>query len=472
MIMVLVTLVGLAFGKVDPQHVHLSLSSDPTELNVMWWTEEDAETCVQWGTSSSNLNYEEDTGTSGTKAVTYGTGFMHHAKIRSLHPSVVYYYRVGDKTNSWWSEEFYFRAPPKRDDNTEVNFVAMGDMGVFPTSMKVMQSLKERKSSLDVVLHVGDLAYAFGNWTKWNTWFTRAQSVAAYIPYMVCAGNRDEPQVIQERFSMPTDSYDDDDNDDIVGNKIYNTDPPLEPVPQSQLKTSLQQNFYYSFDYNMVHVAAINTKEELTVGSNQWRWLDNDLRIAQKKIQKGKIKWIILMGHTPMYSSSDGHEGGNKILKESMEELLLKYNVSLALWGDDHVYERTYPVYKDVPDTTVVVKNNEQTFVNPSKPIHLLVGTGGIKLDGWKTAQPAWSAYRELSNGYVKITCNSIECRVRFIELNTNSPSDTFKIVRVESNLSGFVLMLFCIPIIGIMVFLVRRRSFMSPINKRYLRAS
>ena len=38
-----------------------------------------------------------------------------------------------------------------------------------------------------------------------------------------------------------------------------------------------------------------------------------------------------------LYSSSNGHTGGNKELKESMEDLLNTYNVSLALWGDGKV---------------------------------------------------------------------------------------------------------------------------------------
>lgn len=37
-------------------------------------------------------------------------------------------------------------------------------------------------------MHAGDMAYGFGNFTKWNAWFENTQSISAYVPYMICAG--------------------------------------------------------------------------------------------------------------------------------------------------------------------------------------------------------------------------------------------------------------------------------------------
>jgi len=207
-------------------------------------------------------------------------------------------------------------------------------MGVkWENSLRTIRTIAplSRGLDIDLVLHAGDLAYAFKNFTIWDLWFERAQSVAAYIPYMVCPGNRDEDEIIQERFSFPKEGL-----------------PPARDPKKA--------NFYYSFDYSWLHVVAISIKDDYTPGSEQYNWLEEDLRQAQSRIRDGTgdIKWIVLFGHTPLYSSSDGHEQGNKVLKSSIEDMLHLYGVSLAIWGDDHVYERSYPVFKDVPDKSTM----------------------------------------------------------------------------------------------------------------------
>lgn len=155
------------------------------------------------------------------------------------------------------------------------------------------------------MLHVGDLAYAFGNFTKWNMWFDRIEPTSARVPYMISPGNRDEDQIVTERFRMP---------------------------PNSMNPSS----FYYSFDYLWVHVVSISIKDDYSKGSEQYRWLEQDLQQANLNIQNAAnpLRWILLIGHTPLYSSSDGHDRGNKELKASIEELLYRYKVPLAIWGD------------------------------------------------------------------------------------------------------------------------------------------
>ncbi len=54
---------------------------------------------------------------------------------------------------------------------------------------------------------------------------------------MICPGNRDESEIIAQRFSMPKD------------------------IPLNGVRKSLdKQNFYYSFDYMWVHVVTISIK--------------------------------------------------------------------------------------------------------------------------------------------------------------------------------------------------------------------
>ena len=48
------------------------------------------------------------------------------------------------------------------------------------------------------------------------------------------------------------------------------------------------------------------------------------------------------MFHHPLYSSGDRH-GSDLRLREVLEPLFLKYNVSVVLTGHDHFYERVKP---------------------------------------------------------------------------------------------------------------------------------
>jgi Calcineurin-like phosphoesterase len=64
----------------------------------------------------------------------------------------------------------------------------------------------------------------------------------------------------------------------------------------------------------------------------QIQWLENELMAATNK-------WKVVFFHHPLYSSGDRH-GSDLRLREVLEPLFLKYNVSVVLTGHDHFYER------------------------------------------------------------------------------------------------------------------------------------
>ena len=57
---------------------------------------------------------------------------------------------------------------------------------------------------------------------------------------------------------------------------------------------------YYSFDYNNIHFLAMSTKVSYLPGSEQYKFVANDLEQAAKN---NNIKWIIVYHHKPQYSS-------------------------------------------------------------------------------------------------------------------------------------------------------------------------
>jgi hypothetical protein len=67
----------------------------------------------------------------------------------------------------------------------------------------------------------------------------------------------------------------------------------------------------------------------------QIHWLQTELEASDSH-------WKIVFFHHPLYSSGDRH-GSDLKLREVLEPLFVKYNVSVVLNGHDHFYERVKP---------------------------------------------------------------------------------------------------------------------------------
>jgi predicted MPP superfamily phosphohydrolase len=114
---------------------------------------------------------------------------------------------------------------------------------------------------------------------------------------------------------------------------------------------NMEGKLYYTFSPrpNIRFFALDSTYPE----PEQIRWLE-------KELKDSKNDWKILFFHHPLYSSGEKH-GSDLRLRDVLEPLILKYNVSVVLNGHDHFYER----------------------VKPQKGIaYFVVGSGGKMRDG------------------------------------------------------------------------------------------
>jgi 3',5'-cyclic AMP phosphodiesterase CpdA len=66
------------------------------------------------------------------------------------------------------------------------------------------------------------------------------------------------------------------------------------------------------------------------------------LEWVERELKNSGADWKICYFHHPIYSSGLRH-GSNISLREALEPLFLKYNVSLVLAGHEHFYERLKP---------------------------------------------------------------------------------------------------------------------------------
>ena len=92
-------------------------------------------------------------------------------------------------------------------------------------------------------------------------------------------------------------------------------------------------NFYYTF--NPSPDVRFFMLESTYLEPEQIAWLE-------KELQASSSNWKIPVFHHPLYSSGDRH-GSDLRLREVLEPLFLKYNVSVVLTGHDHFYERVKP---------------------------------------------------------------------------------------------------------------------------------
>ncbi|PRP76793.1 hypothetical protein PROFUN_14843 [Planoprotostelium fungivorum] len=370
-----------------------------------------------------------------------GTPWVHSAQLGGLTPSHSIYYRItskdgNDKTHTTPIYEFKSKAESNIVKN--IRFAAFGDMGVNYTAQWTANQLTQLATSkpqldfilhlgdlpqLDFILHLGDLAYTFGNWTKWNVWFDMMEPVASRTPYMIVPGNRDEEHFLRERFSMPTPF------------NLNNENP-----------SCLEKNqVYYDFDYGLVAVVTLpfrgaGSKSNYEGCPQLFEWFEQTLERYHNRIEdpQDPLRWLVVAIHTPFYSSSDGHPsadrtyGGNKALKDMIEHLFLKYKVDIGVFGDDHNYERTHPVFDDQVDSVGITEKGSRVYNNPKSTMHFLIGTGGINLDGWLNPNhpPEWSAYREISHGFVLFDATSSSISGTFVRSSDGSRVDHFVIYK------------------------------------------
>jgi 3',5'-cyclic AMP phosphodiesterase CpdA len=104
-----------------------------------------------------------------------------------------------------------------------------------------------------------------------------------------------------------------------------------------------EQRFYKLFNMEGKYYYTFNPKPNVRFFAlessypvpEQIEWLETELKASGSD-------WKIVYFHHPLYSSGELH-GSDLRLREVLEPLFVKYNVSIVLNGHDHFYERLKP---------------------------------------------------------------------------------------------------------------------------------
>jgi len=107
---------------------------------------------------------------------------------------------------------------------------------------------------------------------------------------------------------------------------------------------SREQRYYKPFNMDGQLYYSLNApKQDVRFFALESTYMDQDqLKWVENELSKSGEKWKIAFFHHPLYSSARTH-GSTLKLREVLEPLFIKYNVSLVLNGHDHTYERIKP---------------------------------------------------------------------------------------------------------------------------------
>lgn len=282
---------------------YLLYTGKNSEMLILWQTVSTKPCRVDWGT---DLTYS--TGTQQTTE--YGTSHQHKITITGLAPGTRYYYKVTIDNAEWKTGNFNTGAA---DNETSVSFYTYGDTRTYPANhdavaKKILDEIALDPKSQSIMMFNGDFVQ-YGNteesWTNefFDPQYTNIQELISRVPYLTTLGNHE--------------------GQGLLFAKYY-------PYPQF-----VSGRYYYSFDYGPVHFTIIDQYTPYTPGSEQYRWLENDLATSSKP-------WKIIMDHEPGWSAyplSGGHSN-NITVQNYIQPLCLKYGVQFVFSGHNHYYSR------------------------------------------------------------------------------------------------------------------------------------
>lgn len=166
---------------------------------------------------------------------------------------------------------------------------------------------------ISAVIVVGDLSYANGHLSGWETWLSEMQPLFARTPILVAAGNH-ELECDQRSFLL-FQAY-----EKYFRTPYHHQRPPaqIEPVPlgprrldcthPSEFTEANYQggNSYYSYRQGLVHLIVLNSYTDTTNGSMQYTWLEMEF---ETRIDRAVTPWLIVVFHAPFHTTFYGHNG-------------------------------------------------------------------------------------------------------------------------------------------------------------------
>lgn len=404
-------------------------SADHSQVVVAYFTPTQTHSYVDWGTTPA-LSWSS---TGESSEWHKGNGFTHIVVLANLQLATKYYFRCGNDTTTY---SFVTRTA----NQSRVMVGVWGDMGIENSADTIARIEKRAvNGEFDLALHIGDVSYGDDHFLyfqrTWFAWFALMSKTMASVPYMALPGNH-------EHGSRDPFNY-----FDARDFKVYNHYFRMPPASTELLNASM----FYSFNYGPIHFVQISTETsypnapwDIDRFGDQMSWLMADLTAANQPAARAAQPWIVVSGHRPIYSSSEGYSNhgvpqdspipfvpiNSATLQRTFEKIFRTFMVDLVFAGHVHSYERLYPTWHNAPVQT--------HYASPPAPAYVIVGNAGSieglsagNTTGWALPQPSWSANRISCYGYGTLEAiGGKSLTWRFHNASDDNMLDTFTITK------------------------------------------
>lgn len=379
-------------------------------------------------------------------------GYIHDALITNLKKGVRYYYKVGNDYGGWSATHSFVS---RNSDSDETIAFLFGDMGTATPYNTFLRTQDESISTMKWILrdvkalgdkpafvsHIGDISYARGYAWLWDHFFTQIEPVATKLAYHVCIGNHEYDWPLQP-WKPDWANYGKDGGGECGVPYSLRFNMPGNSSETTGTVAPATRNLYYSFDMGAVHFVYFSTETNFLPGSNQYNFLKNDLESVDRK----KTPFVIVQGHRPMYTTSNENRDAalrGKML-EHLEPLLVNNNVTLALWGHVHRYERFCPLNNFTCGSSVSQRAGDRGAFT----VHLVIGMAGQDWQPkWEPRpdhpddpifpQPKRSLYRGGEFGYTRLVATKEKLVLSYVGNHDGEVHDTVEILASGEVISG-----------------------------------
>lgn len=255
---------------------------------------------------------------------------VHALAFGGLAPDTAYRYRVRDAASGALRGEATFRTAPPPGGRA-ITFAAFADTGAnkaqvgtklgplagpigelawaFAPGRQGTLARLVRERDPDLCLHAGDVVYPDGARERWGAAFFRPfGALIRSVPLYALPGEHDlkteDGRPFDEVFHPPTNG------------------------PAASPRT-------YSFDCGDVHFVAFDVTSGGGSSRERREWLAEDLA-------RTSATWKVVLIQEPPFS--DGKKGDSEGIKKHIVPILESLGVDLVLSGDDHNYQRFWPI--------------------------------------------------------------------------------------------------------------------------------
>ena len=323
---------------------YLQLATE-NSIHLVWRTQAAIKPVVHFGTSQENLNQicredqilvrrtqkDKHSGKAPPLHSAPDGTFQFEAQITGLKADTLYHYAIYEGTTRLTPDDgsYHFRTHPEHGKKRDIYLWAVGDSGTGSQMQKdVHQAMinynKKHNLTLDMYLHVGDMAYGSGKDPEFQ-----ANFFEIYEPTLrntVCWPAMGNHEGYTSKGKTGIGPY---------------YDAYISPTRGEAGGASSGKESYYSYDYGRAHFIVLNSHDlDRSPSAAMAQWLREDLA----KTSPEKTDWLIAYWHHPPYTkgSHDSDKEKQHIeMRTHIMPILESAGVDLVLGGHSHIYERS-----------------------------------------------------------------------------------------------------------------------------------